>query len=222
MINLLIFDFDGLILDTETATYEVYRAWFKKQKGLDLEIADYLTCVGSHFHVLLDHLKHKYGLDVDADTFAKDVQTDYVSAVRNLPARPGLVHFIKEASKAGYGITLCTSSKREKPLFQLERLGLLEYFDHLVCADDVKHIKPQPDLFLKALELNQSQAGSALVFEDSGNGLLAARRAGIAVVVVPNTITQYSAFEGALAKIESFEHISVSDIEKWGKDLHDC
>jgi putative acetyltransferase len=94
----------------------------------------------------------------------------------------------------------------------LQQLGLFDYFEAILCKEDVRLLKPDPDLFLAALKALQLPAGETLVFEDSPNGVLAARRAGIRVVAVPNPITAQAAIEGASLVLGSLADLPLEDL----------
>ena len=96
----------------------------------------------------------------------------------------------------------------------LRQLGLLEVFEVLICREDVRYIKPDPDLFLAALEALKLQAEDVLVLEDSQNGVLAARRAGMGVVAVPNPITALGRIEGASLVLSSLAEVPLEDLLK--------
>lgn len=106
-------------------------------------------------------------------------------------------------------MSLATSSKIEKPLFHLKRLKLLKYFDYIVTADLVENIKPEPDLFLKAIELANVEKKNAIIIEDSKNGLIAGMRAGIDVIICPNRLTRFEDFTGCVDIVKSLEEIEL-------------
>jgi beta-phosphoglucomutase-like phosphatase (HAD superfamily) len=95
-----------------------------------------------------------------------------------------------------------------------KRLGVFEYFDKVICADDVGigRTKPNPDLFLLALDLLNVQENEAIVFEDSPNGIRAARSAGIFVVAVPNLVTAQLSIENANLTLRSLTDLSLSEL----------
>src|SRR5699024_11200613 len=94
----------------------------------------------------------------------------------------------------------------------LTNLNLIHYFDHIISQDDVKQIKPAPDLFLKALEKLHMDASEALVFEDSLNGLFAAQKAALKTIIIPNQVTEGLAFENNHVELRSKEEMSLHEI----------
>ena len=89
---------------------------------------------------------------------------------------------------------------------------LIHYFDHIISQDDVEHIKPAPDLFLKALEKLHMNANEALVFEDSLNGLIAAQKSQLKTIIIPNPVTEGLAFEKYHLKLTSMKEMSLQEI----------
>lgn len=208
MLKSIIMDFDGLIVDTEVVWYHVFAEWFRKNKNYEISMQEFLICVGSRADKLFRQLNEQ-GLHVDLDSFLRDTEASFVEESNRLPAKPGVEAFLKSARENGLSVSLATSSHREKPEAQLRRLGLIQYFDKLITADDVEHCKPYPDLFLKAAEALGSAPEECLVVEDSLNGLIAGRRANMRVMVVPNEVTRHSSFEGQYRTCASLEEVDV-------------
>jgi putative hydrolase of the HAD superfamily len=124
---------------------------------------------------------------------------------------PGVIDYIHEAKQLGLKLAIASSSPHSWVDGHTQRLGIFHYFDKVICRDDVGvgRTKPNPDLFLLALNQLQVQKNEAVVFEDSPNGVLAARRAGIFVVAVPNPVTSRLKIEGADLVLSSLSEISL-------------
>ncbi len=200
----LLFDFDGLVLDTEFPTYEAWRDDYLAH-GHDLPLELYVACVGSDFHRFdpKSHLESLVGTFIDwteRDPRREKLALDRVHA---LPPLPGVVDLLEAAAFAGIPCAVASSSPRSWVEGHLDRLGLLHHFAALRCLDDVRAPKPAPDLFLAAASALGVDPADALVLEDSRNGLLAAQAAGCPCLVVPNRVTSGLDFTGAAAVIES-------------------
>lgn len=208
MLKTIIMDFDGLIVDTEVVWYHIYVEWFRRQKNYDLTMEEFLTCVGSNAEDLFRRLDAK-GIAVDREAFAQETAARFIAESSRLPAKPGVAAFLRQARDSGLSVALATSSGRKKPVFHLERLGLLPYFDLLVTAEDVERIKPHPDLFLKAAEKLGCTPEQCLVVEDSLNGLLAGQNARMRVLVVPNEVTKHCPFCGQYRLCQSLAEVDV-------------
>lgn len=189
LIRAIVFDFDGLILDTEAPIYlswlEVYRA-----HGEDLPFDRWVQTVGSTdtaFHPQ-HHLEERLGRPLTQEVLdrRKDRRTELILANAVLP---GVVHRLDEARALGLKLAVASSSSHEWVRGHLARLGILDRFDCLRCRDDVAHAKPEPELFLAAAACMGVSPDEAVAIEDSPNGVTAAKRAGMKCVAIPNSIT---------------------------------
>lgn len=189
MIRALVFDFDGLILDTETPIYlswkEVYDAY-----GVPLPFALWVKTVGSSNQAFdpRHHLEERLARALPRDVVDRRVARR-VEMVLAQPLLPGVDAMLAEARSHGMKVGVASSSSREWVDGHLERLGILDRFDCRRSRDDVGAVKPQPDLYLAVLDCLGLPAAEAVAIEDSPNGILAAKGAGMACVAVPNPIT---------------------------------
>ncbi len=192
MIKALIFDFDGLILETEFADYEGWRQTLGAY-GVDFPQGLYARTIGSNladqgidpFAILEQHL----GRPVDRSTILAEHDALMHQLANAQPIQPGVEAIIADAEGLGLKLAIASSSPRKWIDDHLTRLGLLAHFDVIKTADDVERIKPDPALFMAALDALQIGPREAIVFEDSPNGVMAARQAGIFVVAVPTEMT---------------------------------
>jgi putative hydrolase of the HAD superfamily len=212
MIKALIFDFDGLILDTETAWFESYREVLKEDHQFNLRIEDFVQCVGSDDTVLFDYLKENLSSPFQVEDIRGRAKYLHTLKIKEAKALDGVEQCLIDAKQAGLQIALATSSTREWVVNHLTNLNLLSYFDHLITQDDVERIKPAPDLFLKAIEVLGISSTEGLVFEDSLNGLIAAQKAQLKTVIIPNPVTEALPFENYHLKLSSMAEMRLSDI----------
>lgn len=181
--QLLIFDFDGTIANTTS----MHAAAFKKvlsPLGIDVH---YPSIAGMKTSDALIQCANANGLELTGDQI-KELQIAKQSAVRELIAielesLQDASWFLKWASQK-YHLSMATSGSRGTVSLSLVKLGFIDLFDPLVCADDVERAKPHPEPFLKVLSLTGYQANQALVFEDSEAGLAAAHAAGISCICI--------------------------------------
>ena len=211
MLKTIIMDFDGLIVDTENVWYHIFKEWFQKYKGYDLSVMEFLKCVGSNSEDLFRELDGK-GIHVDREQFSHDTTESFIEASSILPAKEGVETFLRQSKENGLFVALATSSGKKKPTVHLNRLGLMKYFDFLVTAEDVEHIKPAPDLFLAAAEKTEAAPQECLVVEDSLNGLKAGLKEKMRVLVVPNEVTRHCAFEGQYRIENSLADVDVREL----------
>ena len=212
-ITALIFDFDGLILDTETPDYVAWKDIYREH-GFELPHDEWGKIVGgyglSHFDAA-EHLALLSHGRLDSVILRARHQLQASAAIARAAVLPGVLDYIHEAKRLGLKLAIASSSPHSWVDTHAKRLGLFHYFDKVICADDVGvgRTKPNPDLFLLALNQLQVQNNEAVVFEDSPNGVLAANRAGIFVVAVPNPVTALLKLDGANAIVKSLLDISL-------------
>jgi HAD superfamily hydrolase (TIGR01509 family) len=212
MLEALIFDFDGLIVDTE---YPDFQAWREmcQQYGVELSIETWLPCVGTGATTQVfdphRYLEEQAGRSLDREIIRARVKRRGLELIEAQPILPGVQELILEAKRRGLRLAVASSSSRAWVAGHLTRLGLIEYFETLACGDEVEYTKPHPDLYLSALERLGVRADQAIAFEDSLNGMLAARSAGIFCVVVPGSLTQYLTFEQVDVRLSSLAEVSL-------------
>ncbi len=186
----VVLDFDGLILDTETPVFEAWRAAFSGH-GQELSLDDWQHSLGTNggFDPLA-RLLDLTGGAVDREAVLSEVQEANRRACDAQPLLPGVEALLAEAQGLGLGRAVASSSSRAWVLGWLARHGIGERFQVVCGRDDVARVKPAPDLFLLAAERLGRAPGACLVFEDSPNGMRAARAAGMRCVAVPNALTR--------------------------------
>lgn len=190
-IHALIFDFDGLILDTE---WPVYQSWVElyDEMGAELPFETWAgiigTSSGEHFDPLA-LLESHVGPLPERQAVAQRRRAREHELVLQQPVLPGVVDYLNTAYQRGLKLGLASSSNLDWVGGHLERLGLRHYFQAVHTSDDVERTKPDPALFQLALQSLKVRPEHAIVLEDSPNGVTAARRAGIFTVAVPNPLT---------------------------------
>jgi HAD superfamily hydrolase (TIGR01509 family) len=217
-IQSLIFDFDGLILDTETPEMDIWKVIYAEH-GCDFPVHLWVQIIGGNGSGAFDAAGYLHQLADDSpDVNALRLRHRLESARRILeqPIRDGVQDYLTEARRWSLQLAIASSSPHSWVDTHLSRLGLAQRFDKIICADDVApgRTKPNPDLFLKALECLEARADEAIVFEDSPNGVKAARTAGLFVVAVPNPTTALLRFEGENLRLNSLADLPLSTLLK--------
>jgi len=214
MIKALIFDFDGLILDTETpellAWQEIYREY-----GQDLTVQTWGQIVGGSAASDFDpagHLEMLTGEKLDHSRLNNRAHRQRLAQIDRQPPLPGVRELIDDARQHGLKLAVASSSPHEWVDGHLTRLGLFSSFDVIKAREDVRHTKPEPDLFLAVLSALAVQPGEAVVLEDSPNGVMAATRAGIYVVAVPNPLTAQLEFDSEDLRLSSLKEVSLPEL----------
>jgi HAD superfamily hydrolase (TIGR01509 family) len=189
----LVLDFDGLILDTETCTYDAVVDIFRDH-GLELDLARWQAILGTadrpHW---TEWLADELGRSVDREALVARREETRLAAMVTLPPCAGVEDLLAAADKAGVPCAVASSSSAAWVVPHLERLGLRDWFAAVVTSDDVggdpRRTKPAPDLFLAAAQSVGQPPERCVALEDSPNGVLAAKAAGMAVVAVPGPMT---------------------------------
>jgi HAD superfamily hydrolase (TIGR01509 family) len=212
VIRAIVFDFDGLILDTEEP---VYRSWLEvyQAHGEELPFERWLQIVGSTttgFHPQ-HHLEERLGRPLPKEVLDRrlDRRTELVLANALLP---GVVDHLDAARERGLRLGVASSSTADWVRGHLARLGILDRFDCVRCRDDVAHAKPEPDLYVAVMACLGVAPLEAIAIEDSQNGVTAAKRAGIRCVAVPNSITARLDFTEADLVLTSLADVTLAEL----------
>ena len=190
MIEAVVFDFDGLVFDSETHEYETVRELFADH-GAELPLEVWSACIGRapDFFDPYAYLEECTGATLDRAALAARRHARFAERIRGQGAIPGVEEALLAARSLELRIGLASSSTREWVEGQLRRLGLWHFFECVRTRDDVTHAKPHPELYRSVLACLGVEPRNAVAFEDSPNGALAARRAGMYCVIVPNPVT---------------------------------
>jgi HAD superfamily hydrolase (TIGR01509 family) len=210
----LLFDFDGLLVDTETPSRLAYEELYREH-GHELPLEKWATLVGT------------IGADWNPDTHLEELvgrPLDHVALAERRRARerelcdledlrPGIEDYLDEAERRGLRTAIVSSSDTDWIGRHLRRLERHHGWDAIIAANgDAARAKPQPNLYLEALEALGLEASEAIAFEDSLNGIRAAKAARIFVVAVPNPITQAFALDEADLFLHSLADMSLGEL----------
>ena len=197
MIRALVFDLDGLILDTESVVYASWESAYRSH-DVPLPLDLWHLAIGSdesHFEPLSYLLARRPGLDVEALQAQRHAVRDRLLA--QLAPCAGVPERIAEARARGLRLAVASSSSRAWVEHHLERLGLRAHFSALRCREDVARVKPDPTLYRAALAAIEVAPEEAVAFEDSPNGVAAAVAAGMRCVAIPGPMTRGLRFDAA-------------------------
>ena len=211
-VRAVIFDFDGLIMDTETATYEAWRQIYA-QHGQLLALETWAQCIGSDFgdYDPMRELEALIGQALDWEPIHVERRERVMKILSGYDALPGVRERLQEAASLGLPCAVASSSPRWWVEHWLAHLSLRDAFQNVTTLDDTGKVKPDPSLFLHAAEKIQIAPPDAVVLEDSLNGLRAAHAAGMRCIVVPSEMTRHLSFDGAWRKHESLEALRLGD-----------
>jgi putative hydrolase of the HAD superfamily len=209
----LIFDFDGLMVDTETAIYHSWKEIYANH-GHALPLATYVQCVGSHGSEYdpLTELETMVGEPLNRDELMAWQSARNRELHIGLDTRPGIRELLLEAENANIPCAVASSSNALWVHGWLDKLGLRSHFAEIITRDDVARAKPAPDLFLLALQKLGLSGTDALVLEDSANGLIAAVAAQIPCVIIPNEVTTGLNFTDARAVLPTLAGVGIAEL----------
>ena len=183
----VIFDMDGLMLDTEGPAL---RAWESAARAFgrefDLELCRQM--IGRNFGDCVALIRARHGSDYPVDQLTSAWVADYdaIVAAEGISLKPGLDDILDLLDERGIATAVATSTRRERARVKLDRVGLLHRFAALVGGDEVARGKPAPDIFIAAAERLGVAARECIVLEDSEPGIIAAAAAGMTPVMVPD------------------------------------
>ena len=210
----LLFDFDGLLIDTETPSRRAYEELYREH-GHELPLDMWATLVGT-IGAEFDpdaHLEELVGRPLDREQLTARRRERELALCDLEDLRPGIEEYLAEAEQLGLKTAIVSSSTREWIARHLERLGRVNGWGAIVAADgDVTRAKPEPTLYLEALDILGLQPNEAIAFEDSLNGIRAAKGAGLFVVAVPNPITETFALDEADLLLDSLEELPLDQL----------
>ncbi len=186
-IDTVIFDLDGLLIDSERSFYDMDER-FLKHFGHSFSLEDYVR-----FHcgkTIIDNITlfiQKYALPITLDEGLIMINEEIEKETqKGIPLKKGAKELLDYLKINGYKIVLATSSVKDRALTILEKDGVLDYFDACVFGNEVKAGKPHPDVFLKAADKVNADPDTCLVLEDSEAGIKAAHNAGMRVICIPD------------------------------------
>lgn len=216
MIQALIFDFDGLILDTETPEFVCWQNMYREH-GFELPLEKWGSIIGGNGHSDFDAAEHLSRLSqgrLDSASLRARNHLESHNIIMAQGPLPGVMEYLRDAKQLGLRLAIASSSPHSWVDSHAKRIGVFDYFDHVVTADEVGlgRIKPNPDVFLTALSQLKVPKEAAIVLEDSPNGIKAANRAGIFVVAVPNSVTSTLSIQGADLILNSLADLPLSQL----------
>lgn len=210
MIRAIVFDFDGLILDTETPLIDAYAAVHRAHE-VAFDRAVFLRSVG-HADYAFDPW---HGFSPHADRAALELERRALKdgLLLRQPILPGVVALLDDARELGCRVGLASNSDHPWVDGHLRRLGLFERFDFIACREDAASPKPEPDLYRLVLNRFGLRGHEAVAFEDSHTGSLAAKRAHLWAVAAPNESTAHHDFSHVDLKVASLAEVKLCDLQ---------
>lgn len=207
----MVFDFDGLLMDTESTSMQSWQyEW--RQHGLELDLSTFWVNHGGDVSdERYRQLAAAVGPSYDRDVSHARRVAYRDDLIRGLGLRPGLEAWLGDARAGGFQLAVASSSPRRWVLTLLAGIGKQGYFDTFACGDEVTLPKPSPQVYQLALERLGVAAGQAVAVEDSAHGAVAARAAGLRCIAIPNAHAAPDSFDAADLVLASAADLSLAD-----------
>lgn len=215
MIAALLFDFDGVIVDTEVPTFQSWRDTYAEY-GVDLALDDWLPAVGSGSSVsgafdAVAHLERLTGSTVDRQAVIAHRTRRKAELYARAPLLPGVRERLAEAKQRNMKTAIVTRNRVDRVRAHLDLVGLEHQWQALICAND-EPTRDKAELYRQALAVLEVQPSQALAFEDSPSGVRSAKQAQLVCAAVPNEITRGAAFDEADVVLSSLADQSLDEI----------
>ena len=216
MIKAIIFDMDGLMIDSERVTFECYQEILK---GMNLTMDEefYKTLLGKPLKGIYQRFYDVYGNDFPIEDVIKDVHALMAKRfeTEGVPIKTGLKSLLEYLKENNYKTIVATSSNRDRVDTILSQAQITDYFDDSICGDEVTKGKPNPEVFLKSCQKLGVNVDEAIVLEDSEAGIQASYDAGIKVICIPDMIYPEKQYEEKTFKILK----DLNDVTEYLKSL---
>ncbi|SRR5579883_712932 len=211
--NGIIFDFDGTILDTEQTELAAWQFVYNEYNCI-LPLEHWHKRIGTddeNFDPIL-YLEKLIGTQIDAHALTLRRRAKLKTLIADLQPLAGVVDWLIAAKNLGMKIAIASSSPRYWVESHLERTALLKYFDEIVTREDVKTVKPNPEIYLLTLKRLGISPEKTIAIEDSPSGAAAAIAAKIRCLVIPNGVTAKLDFPSEARKIQSLSEFTLHEI----------
>ncbi|NNE72048.1 MAG: HAD-IA family hydrolase [Acidimicrobiales bacterium] len=206
-ISAIVLDFDGTIIDTEWPHFEAVRGAYR-ELGAELTLDQWQHRIGrADNKPWIEDLRELAPSGTDVEELADRWRAHKNAATTTQPIRPGIEELMGRAWMAGLPVAVASSSSHSWVAPHLERLGLADLVHAVRTRDDVEHAKPWPDVYLAACDAMAVDPASAVAIEDSHNGCVAAKAAGLSCVAAYHTVTAGQDFSMADVVVPDLTHL---------------
>lgn len=214
MIKAVIFDMDGVLVDTERYHERAYKAVAKKF-GVDLTEKEITQFKGVTALENIKYLFRKYKINENAKKYTLLKDKIYRGYLKNLKSVPGAISLLKKLKKKKIKLALASSGSRLNVQFILNKLKIKKYFDVIINGEQVKKGKPDPEIFLNAAKKLKVRPKDCIVIEDAVNGVKAAKNAGMFTIAIATTFTKQKLKDADLV-LDSLKELKIENTRGWG------
>lgn len=217
--KVIIFDMDGVIIDSEPAYLEMNLKMFSEM-GIEMDDDDYKALVGMPSLPMWTMLKEKYNFEKEVDEIILSEKNRMFEILDSgIISKPmnGISDLLNELKSNNYKLSVASSSAKDNIELILKKLGLYNYFEFIISGEEVVKGKPDPEMFLKVAEKFKVSSAECFVLEDSTNGVNAAISAGMNCIGFKNNDTNHQDISKADIIIQNFEKTNIENILKFIK-----
>lgn len=214
MIKVVIFDYDGVLVNSPEIIWDLRKKYLKQKYGLELSNNDVREVLGLTLEEQVSFLSKKHGISIELKDFLAQRKSLEPLLEEQLKVLPGARELIEDAIKSGFKVAVATSKPRALVTNEMRRLQLNKYFTVIVAKEDTKKQKPDPEPLLQAAKALGARPEECVVIEDAIHGVEAARRAGMKAIGLCNPFN--SDFPDAELVVHSLGELTTQRIRKLG------
>ncbi|MEM3373896.1 MAG: HAD family phosphatase [Candidatus Woesearchaeota archaeon] len=216
MIKGIIFDMDGVIIDSNTFHYYNWNSVFKKKFNIEISKEDFASRLGESAIHFTEFFIKKYNLDKEYNITAEKLLPEIIEKYKNinhLKLKTGIKEKLP-LFKKNYKIALATGANKDWAIQVLEHFEIKNYFDYIIAGNEVKRAKPEPEIFIRAAHGLNLDTSQCIVIEDAELGIIAAKKAGCFVIAIPDDLTKNQNHNLADLKLNSINELNNEILQK--------
>ncbi|MFH2020380.1 MAG: HAD family phosphatase [archaeon] len=213
MIKLVIFDMDGVIIDSSKVHYENWNAVFDKKFGITLDKKEFGMQFGRSGLHFTEYFLKKYHIDMDPLKLKPEILENHDKLKHKIKLKIGVIDTLQRLSKR-FKIALATGAGKDAALEIVNRFKIKKYFDYIIGGDEVHEAKPDPEIFLKCAQFLEISPKECVVVEDAQLGLMAAKKAGMLAISIPDEFTKHQDHSMADIHLKSFLKLTPEILKK--------
>ncbi len=215
MIKAIIFDMDGVLIDSNSICYDVWNEVFERRFNITLDKKEFASHLGESSKHFTEFFLKKYNLKCEYEDLNEELNTTFVKNRKRINLKKGIKEVLQKFKKK-YKIALATGADKEDALYTVTTFGITDYFDYIIAGNEVKIAKPNPEIFIKAAEVLKLKPEECVVIEDANLGIRAAKAAGMFVISIPDELTKSQDHSMANIHLKSISELDNKLLKKLG------
>jgi HAD superfamily hydrolase (TIGR01509 family) len=215
MIKGIIFDMDGVLIDSNSICYDVWNEVFERRFNITLDKKEFASHLGESSKHFTEFFLKRYNLNYRYEDLNAELNNNFIKNRKRIKLKKGIREALQKFKKK-YKIALATGADKEDALYTVTTFGISDYFDYIIAGNEVKIAKPNPEIFIKAAEVLKLKPEECVVIEDANLGITAAKRAGMKVIVIPDALTKFQNHSMADIHLKSISELNDKILKKLG------